>query len=43
MGKHRRIRMEDVMAFKAEIDSERQSVLDQLATEAQDLGMGYPR
>jgi excisionase family DNA binding protein len=42
VGKHRRIRMEDVMAFKAAIDSERQSVLDQLATEAQKQGMGYP-
>jgi excisionase family DNA binding protein len=42
VGKHRRIRMEDVMAFKAAIDSERQTVLDQLATEAQKQGMGYP-
>ena len=43
VGKHRRIRMEDVMAFKAAIDSERPSVLDQLAAEAQEQGMGYPR
>ena len=43
VGKHRRIRMEDVMAFKAAIDSERQSVLDQLAAEAQEQDMGYPR
>jgi excisionase family DNA binding protein len=42
VGKHRRIRMEDVMAFRAAIDNERQSVLDQLATEAQRQGMGYP-
>ena len=35
--------MQDVMAFKAEIDSERQSVLDQLAAEAQERDMGYHR
>jgi excisionase family DNA binding protein len=43
VGKHRRIRMADVMAFKAAIDSERQSVPDQLAAEAQVQDMGYPR
>lgn len=41
VGKHRRIRMEDVMAYKAKIDRERETILDQLAKEAQDLGMGY--
>ena len=41
VGKHRRVRMEDVMAYKAKIDRERESVLDQLAREAQELGMGY--
>ncbi len=41
VGKHRRIRMEDVMAYKASIDAERESVLDQLATEAQEQDMGY--
>lgn len=41
VGKHRRIRMEDVMAYKAAIDAERESVLDQLAAEAQDQDMGY--
>lgn len=41
VGKHRRIRMEDVMAYKASIDAERQSVLDQLAAEAQEQKMGY--
>ena len=41
VGKHRRVRMEDVMAYKAKIDREREAVLDQLAREAQDLGMGY--
>lgn len=41
VGKHRRVRMEDVMAYKARIDRERENVLDQLASEAQQLGMGY--
>lgn len=41
VGKHRRIRMEDVMAYKAAIDQEREAVLDQLAAEAQEQDMGY--
>lgn len=43
VGKHRRIRMEDVMAYKARIDQEREAVLDQLAHQAQQQGMGYGR
>lgn len=43
VGKHRRIRMEDVMAYKAAIDQERENLLDQLAHEAQEQGMGYGR
>ena len=41
VGKHRRVRMEDVMAYKAKIDREREAVLDQLAREAQEQGSGY--
>ncbi|MDO5643846.1 MAG: helix-turn-helix domain-containing protein [Paracoccus sp. (in: a-proteobacteria)] len=41
VGKHRRIRVEDVMAYKASIDRERESVLDQLVSEAQEQDMGY--
>lgn len=41
VGKHRRIRMDDVMAYKSKIDREREAVLDQLAREGQELGMGY--
>jgi len=41
VGRHRRIRMEDVMAYKTGIDREREAVLDQLAAEAQDQDMGY--
>lgn len=41
VGKHRRIRMEDVMAYKARDDRERDAVLDQLVSEAQEQDMGY--
>jgi excisionase family DNA binding protein len=41
VGKHRRIRMEDVMAYKNQIDSERESVLDKLVADAQEHHMGY--
>lgn len=41
VGKHRRIRLEDVSAYKAEIDREREEVLDQLVAEAQARDMGY--
>lgn len=41
VGKHRRIRMEDVMAYKAAIDREREAVLDQLVSEAQEQDMGH--
>lgn len=43
VGKHRRIRMEDVMEYKNQIDQQREEVLDQLAAEAQAHDMGYPR
>jgi excisionase family DNA binding protein len=43
IGKHRRILMEDVMTYKNRIDRERESVLDQLAADAQETNMGYPR
>lgn len=42
VGKHRRIRMEDVMTYKQKIDQERESVLDQLVADAQEQDMGYP-
>ena len=43
VGKHRRIRVEDVMAYKVAIDREREAVLDQLTREAQEQGLGYER
>jgi excisionase family DNA binding protein len=41
VGKHRRIRMEDVMNYKRAIDQQREAVLDQLVAEAQEQDMGY--
>jgi excisionase family DNA binding protein len=41
VGKHRRVRMEDVMSYKAAIDTEREAALDQLAADAQEQDMGY--
>jgi len=41
VGKHRRIRMEDVMNYKQAIDQEREAVLDRLVADAQEQDMGY--
>lgn len=41
VGKHRRIRMEDVMNYKQAIDREREAILDQLVADAQEQDMGY--
>lgn len=41
VGTHRRIRMEDVMAYKNRIDQEREAILDQLVEDAQEYDMGY--
>jgi excisionase family DNA binding protein len=43
VGKHRRIRMEDVMAYKTRIEREREAVLDELVAAAQEHDMGYGR
>ena len=41
VGKHRRVRVEDVVAYKVAIDREREDVLDQLTREAQDQSLDY--
>ena len=41
MGTHRRVRYQDVISYKKRIDTERRQALEELAAEAQELGMGY--
>lgn len=41
VGSHRRVRAEDVLHYKAAIDKERERVLDELVTLAQEDDMGY--
>jgi excisionase family DNA binding protein len=41
VGTHRRVRFEDILRFKEDIDTERRKVLDELAAEAQELKMEY--
>ncbi|MBI3406862.1 MAG: helix-turn-helix domain-containing protein [Planctomycetes bacterium] len=41
VGKYRRVRFDDLMAFKRKDDDARAKILDQLTAEAQELGMGY--
>lgn len=41
VGKYRRVRFDDLMAFKGKDDEARAKVLDQLTSQAQELGMGY--
>jgi excisionase family DNA binding protein len=41
VGKFRRVRFDDLMAYKRKDDDARAKVLDQLTAEAQELGMGY--
>lgn len=41
VGRHRRIRFEDLMNYKQFIDGQRMQALDELAAQAQELNMGY--
>ena len=40
-GKHRRVRFADLMSFKDHRDQIREQAMEQLAKQAQELGLGY--
>ena len=41
VGTHRRIRFQDLLQYKRHTEQERLKVLEELAAQAQELGMGY--
>ncbi|AHF65883.1 excisionase domain-containing protein [Pseudomonas cichorii JBC1] len=40
-GRHRRIKFADLMAYKEQRDQASRDAMDELAAQAQELGMGY--
>lgn len=41
VGRHRRVRFADLMAYKRQVDAARAATLDELTAQSQELGMGY--
>jgi len=41
VGQHRRVRLDDLMAYKRKDDKARSRIADELTADAQELGMGY--
>ena len=41
VGQHRRVRLDDLMAYKRKDDEGRRRIADELTADAQELGMGY--
>ena len=41
VGQHRRVRLDDLVAYKRKDDEARRRIADELTADAQELGMGY--
>ncbi|MEK6541358.1 MAG: excisionase family DNA-binding protein [Pseudomonadota bacterium] len=41
VGSHRRVKFTDLRVFRAEFENRREAAMQSLATEAQELGLGY--
>ncbi len=41
VGQHRRVRLDDLLAYKRKDDETRRRIADELMADAQELGMGY--
>ena len=41
VGTHRRVRFQDLKAYKEQIDAKREKAMSELVAEAQELGLGY--
>lgn len=41
VGRHRRIKYQDLLAYMERVDEESRKALDELSRDAQELGMGY--
>lgn len=39
VGRHRRVRIQDVMQYKEDIDRRREAILDQMVAEAEEMGL----
>jgi excisionase family DNA binding protein len=41
VGRHRRVRLEDIMNYRKQLEEKRLNALDELTAQAQELNMGY--